>query len=56
MNDLETYLNEKGLKYSNIPKPIAKEIELYICILKEKKDQDYCNLMEAIEKGEVTYL
>ena len=56
MVNLKTHLNKKGFKYSDIPEPIAREIEVYICLLKEEKDQQYAELYEAVEKGEVTYL
>ena len=56
MINLKTHLKKKGFKYSDIPEPIAREIEVYICLLKEKKDQQYAELYEAVEKGEVTYL
>lgn len=56
MLNLKTHLDKKGFKYSDIPEPIAREIEVYICLVKEEKDQQYAELYEAVEKGEVTYL
>ena len=56
MISLRTHLDKKGFKYFDIPEPMAKEIEVYICLVKEEKDQQYAELYEAVEKGEVTYL
>ena len=56
MINLKTHLKKKGFKYSDIPEPIAREIEAYICLIEEEKNQQYAELYEAVEKGEVTYL
>ena len=56
MISLKTHLKKKGFKYSDIPEPIAREIELYICLVEKEKDQQYAELYEAVEKGEITYL